>query len=194
MKKKILILLILSLIVFPVLTKAESVDTDNDGLSDDLELIFKTDPNNPDTDGDGFLDGLEIDWGYDPLSDSKIKLPQKIEIDLKKQKMYYFVSSVKWKEFIVSTGKSSMPTPKGTFSIKNKIPKAWSRTYGLWMPYWMAINGPIGIHELPIWPGGYREGESHLGKAVSHGCIRLGTEAAPYLFDRVIVGTPVVVY
>jgi hypothetical protein len=35
-------------------------DADNDGLTDDLERLFGTDPNNPDTDGDGVPDGEEL--------------------------------------------------------------------------------------------------------------------------------------
>jgi hypothetical protein len=35
-------------------------DSDNDGLSDDDELIEGTDPLNPDTDGDGILDGADM--------------------------------------------------------------------------------------------------------------------------------------
>ena len=35
-------------------------DTDNDGLKDWEEILWKTDPNNPDTDGDKTTDGEEI--------------------------------------------------------------------------------------------------------------------------------------
>ena len=35
-------------------------DADNDGLTDDFELLIGTDPNNPDTDGDGVDDGEEL--------------------------------------------------------------------------------------------------------------------------------------
>ncbi len=43
-------------------------DTDGDGLGDGRELnIFDTDPLNPDTDGDGMSDGDEVTWRYDPL-------------------------------------------------------------------------------------------------------------------------------
>lgn len=43
------------------------LDTDGDGLSDDLEKYYGTEINNPDTDGDGYNDGLEIKGSFDPL-------------------------------------------------------------------------------------------------------------------------------
>lgn len=59
--------------VIPSYAYAQDVDTDSDGLSDDLEqTIYYTDPNDPDTDGDGYNDGLEIEHGYSPRhGDSK---------------------------------------------------------------------------------------------------------------------------
>lgn len=41
-------------------------DRDMDGLSDDDEAIYGTDPDNPDTDGDGISDGDEVAMGTDP--------------------------------------------------------------------------------------------------------------------------------
>ncbi len=171
----------------PVMLKDS--DVDGDGLSDYFELLFETDPFNIDTDGDGYNDYVEIDYAYNPLSPEAKKLPQKVEIDLKSQTLLYYVNGHLWQAFTVSTGKPSMPTPTGEFTIVNKIKKAWSQAYGLWMPFWLGLDrGRIGIHELPVWPNGYREGENHLGKAVSHGCIRLGVGPAEYLFNRLDVG------
>jgi len=45
----------------------EQRDSDNDGLSDWDEELYKTDPHNPDTDGDGTPDGEEIKLGRNPL-------------------------------------------------------------------------------------------------------------------------------
>lgn len=42
-------------------------DSDQDGLSNDEEVLYKTDPMNKDTDGDGYMDGVEVASGYDPL-------------------------------------------------------------------------------------------------------------------------------
>ena len=64
------------------------------------------------------------------------------------------------------------------------------------MPYWMAITatGKYGIHELPVWPNGYREGEDHLGRPVSHGCIRLGLDSAKFMYEWSNIGTPIFIY
>ncbi len=45
----------------------EIVDSDGDGLPDDLERQIGTDPNQPDTDGDGMLDGWEHKYGFNPI-------------------------------------------------------------------------------------------------------------------------------
>ncbi len=170
------------------------MDSDNDGLSDLLEAKFKTDPQNADTDGDGFSDGLEVQNGYDPLSKNPAKLPKRIEIDTKKQELSYFLSDVELDAFPVSTGKRSTPTPKGSFKIDAKAPRAWSKPYKLWMPYWMSLsNGKFGIHELPEWPAGKKEGATHLGTPVSHGCIRLGVGPAKLLYNWAEIGTRVII-
>ncbi len=43
------------------------LDSDQDGLSDEEEKGYGTDPGNRDTDGDGYSDGAEVKSGYDPL-------------------------------------------------------------------------------------------------------------------------------
>lgn len=59
------------------------LDSDQDGLSDQEELVYGTDPKNPDSDGDGYSDGTEIKSGYDPLKpapgDKIIKSNKKIK-------------------------------------------------------------------------------------------------------------------
>jgi len=174
--------------------KLEKSDFDKDGLSDRMELNFKTDPKNPDTDGDGYSDGEEIAAGYNPLDQATgAKLAKRIEINLKKQELSYFLGGVRLGKFPVSSGKNNS-TRRGSFAIANKSPKAWS-PYGLWMPYWLGIkNTEFGIHELPVWPNGYREGSNHLGTPVSHGCVRLGIGSAKQIYDWAEIGTPVKIY
>lgn len=47
-------------------------DSDNDGLSDQDEEVFGTDPLLPDTDGDGYPEADEIRQGYNPLGEGRI--------------------------------------------------------------------------------------------------------------------------
>jgi hypothetical protein len=46
--------------------KSIFLDSDQDGLSNKDEIIYKTDAQKPDTDGDGYSDGAEVKSGYDP--------------------------------------------------------------------------------------------------------------------------------
>lgn len=49
-------------------TNPDNPDSDGDGLLDKDELFtYRTNPLNADTDGDGFLDGYEVDRLTDPL-------------------------------------------------------------------------------------------------------------------------------
>lgn len=51
---------------------AVMVDSDNDGLTDDMEKRIGTDSKNPDSDKDGYKDGDEAKAGYNPLGEGKV--------------------------------------------------------------------------------------------------------------------------
>ena len=124
------------------------------------------------------------------------KYPGKfIEVNLTQQMLYTFDGTQPINSYRVSTGKWSMPTPEGEYTINNKDPRAYSQEFGLYMPYWMAfIGSKYGIHELPEWPDGRKEGEDHLGTPVSHGCVRLGRGSAEEVYNWAEVGTPVFIH
>lgn len=119
-----------------------------------------------------------------------------IDIHLESQIMTIFENGIALDAYLVSSGKRGMETPKGRFKVNNKSPRPWSKQYSLYMPYWMAItaDGKYGIHELPEWPGGYKEGKNHLGTPVSHGCVRLGVGPAERVYTWADIGTPIVIH
>lgn len=117
-----------------------------------------------------------------------------IDVDLTQQRLCRVENHQVIDCFIVSTGKASMPTPTGTRYVLSKNPRQWSAKYSLWMPWWQSLGGGYGIHELPEWPNGYKEGENHLGTPVSHGCIRLGVGPAQTVFDWTEIGTPIYIH
>lgn len=45
-----------------------AIDSDQDGVSDEVEEKLATNPFSADTDGDGYSDGVEVKNGYDPLT------------------------------------------------------------------------------------------------------------------------------
>jgi len=54
-------------------TNPENIDSDGDGLTDkDEVLIYKSDPLSSDSDKDGFFDGYEVDRGYSPTGAGKL--------------------------------------------------------------------------------------------------------------------------
>ena len=155
-----------------------------------------------------FRGGVNVDYS-DIDNDGKLELitmPQQIEdggkgflhkyidIDISEQKLKYYQNGKLVDQYIISSGLKSMPTPLGEFKIWQKSPRAYSARYGLYMPWWMSFKPSYGLHELPEWPNGYKEGENHLGKAVSHGCVRLGVGPAEALYKWAPISTPVIIH
>ncbi len=70
---------------------------------------------------------------------------------------------------------------KGDAKSWQKAPKG-THFKGTLMPYWMRFNGGIGMHVGSV----YRSG-------ASHGCVRVPPEACSILFDKLAVGSTVIV-
>ena len=174
--------------------RLDAHDADGDGLTDAQELSYGTNPLVADTDGDGYADALEVAQGYDPRDPDPVKPKKRIVISIARQELTYYQGDVAVASHPVSTGRPGRPTPTGTFAVLDKIPRAWSASAKLWMPYWMPFIGTkYGLHELPEWPGGIKEGEDHLGTPVSGGCIRLGVGPAKELYEWADVGTEITI-
>ncbi len=120
-----------------------------------------------------------------------------IEIDLTKQTFTCWENGKVWGHFMTSTGRPTMATKPGNFSILDHDPMAWSESAGCWMPWWMGIyfagSTENGIHELPLYSG-VQEPLSHLGQKISHGCVRLAPGVAKNVYDWAVNGTPVYIH
>jgi len=122
--------------------------------------------------------------------------PKKIIIDLNTQTLSKWQGKVKIDQFLISSGINNS-TPKGTFSIVNKIPMVHSKKYDCWLPFWMAFtkNGKYGFHELPICNSNTpkRQGLEQIGMPSSHGCIRLDLSHAQKLYNWATIGTQIII-
>lgn len=125
-----------------------------------------------------------------------------IDVNLTKQTLYIMNNTEKQAQYLISSGKRGTPTPVGLFYIKNKIALAQSRLFpGIWMEKWNALSRNAdgtgyegyGLHRVPCFDAACvnRENISHLGRPVSHGCVRISNEGADWVFDNAPIGTPV---
>jgi lipoprotein-anchoring transpeptidase ErfK/SrfK len=105
--------------------------------------------------------------------------------------------------FPVATGQAIYPTPAGVWRVANKQRNPWwyPPTYDAWAKglkpvppgpgnplgtRWMGLTAPgVGIHGT--------DADTSIGYSASHGCIRMHVPDAEWLFERVPVGTPVVI-
>jgi len=123
-----------------------------------------------------------------------------IDVDVSDQRFRYYQNGYLINDVLTSSGKPSTPTRLGEFTAFSKYDMAYGGADGQrWgMPYFIGFykSGGLenGIHELPFL-NGRREGETSLGRAVSHGCVRLGIGEAKKVYDWVEIDkTKVIVH
>ena len=93
----------------------------------------------------------------------------------------------------VAVGKSSTPTPQGKFTIINRVPNpTYYASSGTVAP---GTNNPLGSRWMGLSAKGYgihgTNVPSSIGKAASHGCVRMRKQDLEELFEMVTVGTSV---
>ncbi len=112
-----------------------------------------------------------------------------LEIDLSDQRLFAWEGKTQVHAVIVSTGKSSTPTPTGKFAIQQKLPQQRMQGAGYSLPnvpHVMYYSGNYAIH------GAYWH--NNFGVPVSHGCINLAPDQARWFYDWASMGTPVVIH
>lgn len=128
------------------------------------------------------------------IGDGRTDLYKYIEIDLSDQTLAWYESGVQLGKTRISSGKIGMDTPIGEYNVMSKSRRAYSSKYALYMPFWMQFTSAgHGMHELPEWPNGAKEGANHLGIKVSHGCVRMGIGPAEEVFNFADIGTPIII-
>lgn len=101
-----------------------------------------------------------------------------MQIDRSTQSMEVTVDGFPRYNWQVSTGRPGLTTPAGTFHAQRLAVTWFSSKYdNSPMPHSIFFRGGIAIH------GTYET--AYLGRAVSHGCVRLMPENATVLFGLV---------
>ena len=120
-----------------------------------------------------------------------------IYVSLADQITYVYKGSMnKWdkiKSFTCSTGIDGENTPTGVYDVRERGDWFFSDKYNQGGKYWVQFYGDYLFHSVP-----YNEDQSEvvdntLGTPASHGCIRLKTEDAKWLYDNIEAGTKVII-
>lgn len=110
------------------------------------------------------------------------------------RKVAYYKNGKLVNSFRCAIGKASTPTPNGLFKIINKqINRPYYKDN---IPGGSPAN-PLGKYFMQLTTGGLAlhctNSPSSIGKAVSHGCLRLYTNDARWLYNNTSVGTRVII-
>lgn len=100
------------------------------------------------------------------------------------------------RQMLCSTGKSETPSPRGKYRIgKGRVRFGFFKSYDCYAQYWTQVTRNIYIHSVlynerndkSLIRSSYR----NLGKAVSHGCIRLSVPDARWIYYHIAPGTSI---
>jgi lipoprotein-anchoring transpeptidase ErfK/SrfK len=118
---------------------------------------------------------------------------RRIVVSIPDRKLVLFEGDRVLRVYDVAVGKPSTPTPQGTFAIINRVPNpAW---YGPSVTVAPGKHNPLGSRWMGLSAKGYgihgTNVPSSIGKAASHGCVRMRQQDLEELFEMVTVGTTV---
>jgi lipoprotein-anchoring transpeptidase ErfK/SrfK len=117
----------------------------------------------------------------------------KIVIDLSKRKLYVYKRGALARSFPVAVGRPGLSTPTGTYFVTEKlVPPDPNGAYGA-----LALGTSAFQPKLSYWEGGGQVGIHGtnepwlIGKAISHGCVRMHNKDVKELSRLVPTGSPI---
>jgi lipoprotein-anchoring transpeptidase ErfK/SrfK len=116
---------------------------------------------------------------------------RRIVVSLADRKLVLFEGERVLRVYDVAVGKRSTPSPQGKFAIVNRVPNpTYYGPAGVVAP---GKNNPLGSRWMGLSAKGYgihgTNVPASIGKAASHGCIRMRQADLEELFGLVTVGT-----
>jgi lipoprotein-anchoring transpeptidase ErfK/SrfK len=118
---------------------------------------------------------------------------RRIVVSLPDRKIALFQDGRVVKVYPIAVGKHSTPSPSGSFRIASRVMKPTWYQPGKVVPAGPA--NPLGTRWMGLGYKGYgihgTNRPKSIGKAASHGCIRMRNQDVEDLFKRVEVGDPV---
>lgn len=119
-----------------------------------------------------------------------------IWVSLSQQTTYIFTGdSGNWKlirSYQCASGKAGDETPKGTFTVTGRGSWFYNSAYAEGARYWTQFYGNYLFHSYPMDSKGNIL-DSSLGAPASHGCVRLDTANAEWIYENIPNETKVII-
>ncbi len=133
-------------------------------------------------------------------SEAAKPLATRLVLVLGEKKVYAYQDDKILASYPVAIGKKGWETPKGNFQVIQMVENPiWENPWnGKRVP--ASLDGPIGVRWIGFWSDGKntigfhgtpKKHEHFLGKAVSHGCVRMRNPDVIALYEIVKTGIPV---
>jgi L,D-transpeptidase ErfK/SrfK len=128
------------------------------------------------------------------------KLDNRLVLKVGERRVYLYEGENAVASYPVAVGKRGWETPTGQFQVIKMVRNpSWEHPWEgtifppgpdnplgeRWIGFWSDGKNTIGFHGTPS--------EHTIGRAASHGCVRMKNQDIKSLFDRVQMGTPVIV-
>jgi lipoprotein-anchoring transpeptidase ErfK/SrfK len=125
--------------------------------------------------------------------------PLRLEIDLSRRRLIVYQGGQKVKTYPVAVGREGWHTPLGNFEVRQMIHNpSWKNPMTGEVIAGGSSGNPLGHYWIGFWTDGHNWVGMHgtpdpdsVGRAASHGCIRLYNQDIQELFALVNLGTPV---
>ena len=133
-------------------------------------------------------------------SETETKVDARVVVNLSERRVQVYQGSQLLKSYAIAVAKPGWETPTGTFKVLEMernptwvhpitgmaIPPGNDNPLGAaWIGFLSNEEGEIGFHGT--------NQEELIGKAVSHGCLRMRNEDVKALYSYIATGTPVIV-
>ncbi len=119
-------------------------------------------------------------------------------VKLKTKKVYVYQGNEIIANYAIAVGKPGWETPKGTYRVFEQEINPIFKSFKTGLIIKAGPENPLGPRWIGIWTDGKTRLGFHgtnqpelIGKAVSHGCIRMHNQDVTALYEKVKVGTVV---
>ncbi len=136
----------------------------------------------------------------EPVETESAEQALSLRLDLSDRRVYVQRGETVETSYPVAVGRSGWETPTGDFEVSSQLSEpGWTNPFtneimppgpdnplgDRWIGFWTDGTNVIGFHGTP--------NRDSVGRAASHGCVRMYNEHIRELYDIIALGTPVTV-